>query len=851
MNTRPFFLFLLAAVLLALFGAARADEAPPRAGEGNRDSTGPSISADGRYVVFASEAFDLIPDDLNRRIDVYLYDRAGGETTLLSRGSGLEVERERSSEPVISADGRFVAYSTWDKNLLPEGTHYSGIMVLTRDTGELYMASRSTAGELPIGWATQPSISADGRYITFLSNASNLIDGLDGNCSPFDWYCEDVYLHDRTTGQTIVVSRHEDGWLADETSSHPAVSADGRVVVFDSLATNLLTGQPGAPDIPAGTSQVYAYDVADAQLSLVSRTDAGAAADGQSYAPAVSPDGRLVAFASMAANLAPAAPAASNVYLHDRDTGQTTLLTCGGGGANANGDSWAPAFSPDGRYLAFSSLADNLVPGDTNGQRDVFICDLETATLALVSRAGNGATGNGDSDNPTLADGGHFVAFETRATNMGGGVGGQALDVALRDQQTGETRVITARPLSWQGNSESRFPAISADGRFIAFGSYATNLVPGDDNGRWDIFYYDTLTGETTLIGRDGPEAGESRYPLISSDGQTVVFQSYIPSGSTGIEQIFVHDRRTGVTELVSRAADGSPANANADMPALSDDGRTIVFSSMADNLAPNDRIMDRRIFLFDRQTDALRAISVADMGLDTAMLTPTKMAISGDGRAIAFTAHIDSDKDVETHVLIYDLTTGEATRVTPESPRDYAIWPKVGNFSSDGRYLTYDANMVVPDDNDSNERSDIYVFDRQTGETRLISRSPAGEVGNSGSWEPTLSADGRFVAFVSYADNLAPVDNSRFAFHVYLHDRQTGATKAVMPSLRFVSSTNEIAISADGHWIAATSDVPLVAGDMNGLADVFVYNSLTEQFKLISGLIPGPYDVYTVLALR
>lgn len=850
MNPRRLIPFAALLVLL-VFGVAGAAPAP-RAADGNRDSTAPSISADGRFVVFASEDFDLVPDDLNLRGDVFLYDRVSGETTLLSRGSGIEQQRRESSEPVISANGRFVAYSTWEKTLLPAGMDTFGIVVLDRDTGALTLVSRSTSGVLPRSSSEQPAISADGRYVAFLSDADELIDGDRDHCYDADlWYCLDLYLHDRTTGQTIAITRSPNNWFADGSSNRPAISADGGTVVFDSLATNLLGGQPA---IPADTSQVYAYDVAGEQLSLVSRSSAGGAADGESFAPSVSPDGRLVAFVSRAMNLVPGTPAVDNIYLRDRDTGQTTLLTRGIGGANANGGSGAPAFSPDGRFLAFSSLASNLVPGDDNDRRDVFVYDLEAAALTLVSRSGQDAPGDGDSDNPAIAGGGLFVAFETRANNLDGEVDDQTLDIALRDRQTSDTRLITARPLSWQGNSESRGPAISADGRVVAFESYAANLVPGDNNNRWDIFVYDAVTRKTTLIGRDGPVVTEARYPVISADGQVVTFQSYhsFDQPDEGYRQVYVHDRRTGVTELVSRAADGSPGNWHSDNPTLSADGRYVVFSSGAANLVP-DGDGEGRIFVYDRQTSALRRLRWADMGLDE-VWAPGILTISADGQAIAFEASIPVEGGwLESHVLVYDQATGETARVTPVAPRDFALGPVVGNFSADGRYLTYAASMVVPGDNDTNNTYDVYVYDRQTEVTWLISRSPTGQVGNSLSHSPTLSADGRYVVFISYADNLAPIGD-RYPVHVYLHDRQTGETKLVMPGLgiNYIDYGEHLAgLSSDGRWLAAASDAPVVSGDSNGLADVFLYDRTTEQVKLISGLIPGPYRFYTPGVMR
>ncbi len=846
-------LAILTLLILVIFGVAWAGPSP-RTGDGNRDSASPSISADGRYVVFASQAFNLIPGDINRREDVFLYDRATGETVLISRADDGAQGDFESSAPVISANGRYVAYMTWSSNLLPEEMFYNGIVVLDRVTGELDTVSQSTAGELPYGVQGQPSISADGRYVTFVSNAPNLIDNLWAYCDSGNPDCSEVFLHDRQTGETIVLSRNALGQLADDSSHLPVISTGGQMVVFDSLATNLLDGQPGAPDIPPGIRHVYAYDLASGKLSLVSRAGDGAPANGESYAPTVSPDGRLVAFASTATNLAPVAPAVDNVFLHDRDTGETSLISRGTGGAHADSGSWAPAFATDGGTLAFSSLAGNLVPDDVNGRRDIFVYDLDAATLTLVSRHRSGLPSDGDSENPAVSDGGRFIAFETYATNLGNSVVDGVLDVALLDREREGTTWVTARSPSLQGNSESRSPAISADGRFVAFDSYANNLVVGDNNGFWDIFVYDRQTGFTSLIGRGGPAIGHLRWPVISADGRYVAFESDIPFGSQEDthSRVYIYDRQTGLTELVSRGYDGSPANNWSNNPALSHDGRYVVFHSLASNLVPDDDEDGRNIFFYDHLTRALTRLSWESMNLAGAIMKPGKLAVSADGRYIAFTAAIGVG-DWHDHVFIFDRISGETTRVTPQPPADFALSPQVGNFSADSRFLVYASDMVLPNENDTNDTYDVFVYDRETGLTKLVSRSSSGELAQGSSNDPTISADGRYVAFESYSKNLAPITDHH-PNHVYLHDRLTGETRLMSAATGLPQFWNhsENALSADGRWLVVATEAALVAGDSNGYMDTFLVSRADGHIELLSGLIlPEPYRVYSSVITR
>jgi Tol biopolymer transport system component len=263
-----------------------------------------------------------------------------------------------------------------------------------------------------------PSISADGRYVAFHSDASNLVPG-DTNGT---W---DIFVHDRLTGQTTRVSVASDGTQGNNGSGDPSISADGRYVAFTSEASNL---------VPGDTNGTW------------------------------------------------------DIFVHDRVTGQTTRVSVASDGSEGYGSSFSSSISADGRYVAFSSWASNLVPGDTNGWADVFVHDRVTGQTTRVSVASDGTEGNHVSLLPSISADGRYVAFSSWASNLVPGDTNEVQDIFVHDRLTGQTSRVSVASGGTEGNGASEFPSISADGRYVAFYSAASNLVPGDTNGTWDIF---------------------------------------------------------------------------------------------------------------------------------------------------------------------------------------------------------------------------------------------------------------------------------------------------------------------------------------------------------------------------
>jgi Tol biopolymer transport system component len=373
---------------------------------GNADSFGPSLSADGWTVAFASLATNFTAPEVVRVVNVFVRDQRSGKTERISQGLGGADPDGDSKSPSVSADGSVVAFESSASNLVPgDGNGVSDVFVRDRTSGRTTLVSVDSAGRQGNGGSFTPSISADGRYVAFASDATALVGG-DHNRA------EDVFVHDRRTGKTVKVSVASDGRPANGNSYSPAISADGRFVAFASEATNLVRGDTN------GDTDVFVHDLVTGRTARVSVASNGAQAEGDAYTPSISGDGRFVAFATDAANLDPGdGNGASDVFVHDGETGRTVLVSRPPGGHPTDRGSFEPVLSVDGRSVAF--VTDGaLLPGDANNAEDVYIADVSGAAVRRVSLASDGSDGNGPSLSPSVNGNGTVVAFESLATNL-------------------------------------------------------------------------------------------------------------------------------------------------------------------------------------------------------------------------------------------------------------------------------------------------------------------------------------------------------------------------------------------------------------------------------------------------
>jgi TolB protein len=404
---------------------------------------------------------------------------------------------------------------------------------------------------------------------------------------------DDLDLVSRASGAT--------GPAANFGASDPSISGDGRFVAFESGATNL------HPDDTDANLDAFVRDVQTNTTTLVSRATgaSGANGNGHSGVPAISADGRFVAFESAATNLSPHDGDTSiDVYVRDLQTGTTTLVSRASvGGSKANNNSYNAVISADGRFVAFESEATNLHPDDGDPSEDVFVRDLQANTTMLVSRAtgASGVKGDRGSYEPTISDNGRFVAFESAAFNLHPNDPFDLSDVFVRDLQANTTTLVSraAGASGAIGNAHSFESAISGDGRFVAFASEATNLHTDDGDYASGVFVRDLQSNTTTLVSRAAGPGGAtgndySIAPALSRDGRLVSFESWAtnlhPDDTDEVFDVFVRDVRANTITLVSRAAGvaGAKGNGLSRASAVSGDGRFVAFQSDATNLHPD-----------------------------------------------------------------------------------------------------------------------------------------------------------------------------------------------------------------------------------------------------------------------
>jgi Tol biopolymer transport system component len=395
-------------------------------------------------------------------------------------------------------------------------------------------------------------------------------------------------------------------------------------------------------------------------------TDGTQGNDFSGLAPSsISADGRYIVFDSYATNLiAGKVTQGLNAYVRDTVSGTTALVSVGLNGAQGDDFSSNPSISADGRYVVFESYADNLVAGDTNAIEDVFMRDLTNNTTTLVSVGALGRTsdeGNigGGSEGPVVSGDGRYVAFTSDAAGLGTG---DVASIYVRDTQAGTTTLVSAATGGGEANDTAGDATISADGRYVAFESTATNLVPDDTNGIQDVFVRNLKTGATTLVSvgasgipdGSGGVTGGSGSACISGDGRYIAFESdaagVVTANTNGVSNVFIRDTLAHTTTQMSLAKNGGQADGSSGGAALSSDGRHIAFTSHATDLT-NDVVTGYGdVFIRDVANGRTTLASVSQAG---AALTATSghATVSADGRYVAFQSESDAIVPGDTNV--------------------------------------------------------------------------------------------------------------------------------------------------------------------------------------------------------
>jgi hypothetical protein len=376
-------------------------------------------------------------------------------------------------------------------------------------------------------------------------------------------------------------------------SLNASLSASGRFIAFESEATNLVPGDGGDRD-------VFVHDRATKKTKIVSvRSNGDHAVGGQSESPSVSANGRFVAFASSATNLAPGDGGDYDVFVHDRQTGRTVLVSKSSQGDHGTGTSSRPSISANGRRVAFESHAANLVGNDNNPYEDIFVRNLQTDKTRRVNLRSNGdEADDGSSEDAEISANGRVVVFESHATNLVSNDGNMAEDVFVHSMKSGNTFRVSIRSNEDEADSDSGDPSISATARFVAFESTANNLAPDDGESDTDIFVRNRVTGKTKVVSirSNGDEGtgGDSDQPAISDSGRFVAFQSsmtnLVGNDTNAKSDIFVHNRENKRTKRVSVQTDGDEVtDGDASTAAISADARFVAFESDSSTLVNND----------------------------------------------------------------------------------------------------------------------------------------------------------------------------------------------------------------------------------------------------------------------
>ena len=639
----------------------------------------------------------------------------------------------------------------------------------------------------------------------------------------------------------------------------PVVSPDARYVLFGSTADNLLayaTNRSVPPRLPAPIN-VFLRDRAKGSTVLVSvNSEAMGGGNGDSLPIGISTNGRYALFESRASNLVPGdTNNASDVFLRDLEAGTTLLVSVSTNGTCADNASFSSVMTPDGRFVAFASSADNLTPGDTDGIPDVFIREMVSNITTMVSV---GAQPNDcysldqRSDTPIISPDGRFIAFYSTATNLAPGVATSG-NVYLRDQSMGTTICASAgalaalQSLATVPDSVSFNHAMSDDGRFVFFEAvpYLESLKPPFGL----ILRYDTQTSKTELIETNAAVPVNSSSRTISyenvqnlsitPDGRLIGYVANAVDNSGMTTAIRVWDAQSGLSTLVSGNTNGSVTPGSlSDLPVLDATGRFIAFVSGAPDLVTNQTPTDFHLYLRDLQTLTTTLID-SDTNSAGSLIDPTTApAMSRDARLIAFHQQEGSvgpwNAKHSYDVLSRDPGSPAAELISVRDPNQPSLTPNgssvlsSSSVNSSARFIAFwsEADDLVA--NDTNGLRDVFVRDLLGGTNVLVSVNTNGVSGDGYSTDSAISADGRYVAFTSSADDLVSGDTNG-ATDVFVRDLQTGATTLVSVNAFGTGPGNAASyspvVSSNGQFVlfhSQANDLYAVTGSPNGMDNLF-----------------------------
>ncbi|MFK5894082.1 MAG: hypothetical protein QM504_12745 [Pseudomonadota bacterium] len=788
------------------------------------------ISANGNFIAYTSDATNLVttPVDNNKFDDIYVYDIANNTTKLVSVDNAGQVGNGTAYSPSISSDGRYIAFiagSGLDQNFPNTSL---GVYVHDTQTGTTTLVSITEGGQASNpdfssnnpSYA-QPHVSDNGNYIVFESLSTDLV-ASDTNGAA------DIFIRDIANQTTKRLSVDGAGAQANAGSARPSISDNGLYVAFESGASNLVIGDTN------NTTDIFVVNTSTTAKTIrVSLDASGIEGNFSSNQAFISGDGNFISFTSKADNLIIGDTNNQNdiIVVHNSTMTQPVRVSLKTDGTEANSDSGNSFISTDGRYISFESGANNLTDGDTNNASDIFVHDTITGvtTRVSVNSSGNESQGNGKyrgSTNSSVSTDGQKAVFDSREINLVVDDINNLDDVFLHNLSTAQTSLINKTS---QGDQASAFPkrgissrSASLDGRYIAFNSEGINLVANDTNNVKDIFVRDTLNGTTKRVSVDssGAQANwESASASITPDGRYILFRSdannLINNDTNNSTDIFLHDTSNGETKRVSIATGGGEANGPSLSPSMSSDARYIAFKSDATNLVAGDNNNKVDIFVHDTVKGETRRVSADSNGADANGYS-TGPIISEDGLYIVFNSEasnlINNDTNNFLDTFVYNRTSNTTTRISVKSNGDQASadnnsydYPTRPSISNNGQYISYTSSLIDLVDNDTNNQIDVFIYNTATQETRRISVDSLGIEANASSAYPSISNDGRYISFSSFASNLVANDTNGHSSDIFVHDTQTGKTKLMSidaQGVQFANSSYLVgpAISGDGQ---------------------------------------------------
>ncbi|HZR18651.1 MAG TPA: hypothetical protein VFE51_15265 [Verrucomicrobiae bacterium] len=844
-------------------------------GPGNGDSTPSAISADGRFALLESSASNLVPDDTNSAPDVFLRDLATSKTILVSVNTNGNAANGASRSAVMTPDGRYVAFVSEASDIAPRDTNgIADIFVRDMVSGTTILASpgaTSTKSPSEISASDSPLITPDGRFLAFYSTATNLVPGI--LTSP-----SEIYVRDLLQNTTICASSGAHSAFPPQPIlklhflSH-AISFDGQFVAYEAVPTWPLF-------VPGPSPIVFRYNVQTGILDLINTNSVAPFPPYESvHTLDMTPDGRFVAFVANSTN---SAKQGDSVYVWDVETGISTLASGNlDGQVPTNSICMWPALDPSGTFVTFVSTGANLVTNSLNGEFHVYLRNLLSDSTILLDVDSNGV-GSGVSPGtiPQLSADARTAVFECPDGTLFSTDRNHALDIVARDVVDGSTELVSSANSSFpaitpNGHTSFTGSSLSSDGLYVAFVSGADNLVANDTNGCADVFVRDLAVGTNILAssGTNGVAAdASSSEPCMDGSGRYVAFTSaadnLVSNDSNHTFDVFVRDLALGTTALGSVSSNGvSSGNGPSMSPLLSRNGRFLLFKSIATDVAPGTVKYYGLANLFLRDLERGVTYALTKSSVSYSAMTP-------DGRYIAVEGAISS---TTPQLALWDSQAGEFVytntipgifqlAISPDGRRiiyatngvlqalDWALntnWtispflpcshPGL-KFSADGRFMAFSApNGATPG---TNATLSVFVYDFQTLSNSLISRSSSGSDADGNSDSPDITPDGRSVAYRSLASNVVPGATNGTS-NIIIHDSWTGSTTLLSASQARNFGANGISIqptfSADGRTLVFESWASdIVSNDFNQSEDLFAVNFLYAGIGPASSPSPG-----------